>query len=94
MSWAVATTVGWNAVLALTFPRMLAAFTAVGAFSFYAGLNVVAFVMVFFLMPETKQRTLEELDHVFNVPTWKHARYQGGVILPWFIKRLELSSYV
>lgn len=93
MSWAVATTVGWNAVLAITFPRMLSVFTAVGAFSFYAGLNVVAFFMVFFFMPETKQRTLEELDYVFDVSTWKHAKYQGGVYLPWFIKRSLCSSH-
>lgn len=32
--------------------------TITGAFCFYAGLNVTAFVMIFFLVPETKQRTL------------------------------------
>jgi len=30
----------------------------------HRGLNVIAFVMIFFLVPETKQRTLEELDYV------------------------------
>jgi len=30
---------------------MLTAFGEVGSFGFYAGLNVVAFVMIFFLMP-------------------------------------------
>jgi len=29
------------------------------AFGFYAALNMVAFFMIFFLVPETKQRTLE-----------------------------------
>lgn len=87
MSWAVATCLGWAAVLGVTFPRMLTALTEAGAFGFYAGLNVIAFVMIFFLMPETKQRTLEELDYVFAVPTWKHVSYQGGTYLPWFIKR-------
>jgi len=28
------------------------------------GLNVLAFIMIFFVMPETKQRTLEDLDHI------------------------------
>ena len=36
MSFAVATNLFWAAVLSLTFPRLLAAFTATGAFGFYA----------------------------------------------------------
>jgi hypothetical protein len=43
---------------------MLRALTPQGAFGFYAGLNALAFVMIFFLVPETKQLTLEELDQV------------------------------
>ncbi|KAF8995193.1 hypothetical protein BDQ17DRAFT_1250975 [Cyathus striatus] len=87
MSWAVATCLGWAAVLSLTFPRMVGAFTIVGAFGFYAGLNVLALVMIFFLVPETKQRTLEELDYVFAVPTSKHISYQATVFLPYWIRK-------
>ncbi|KAG6811257.1 hypothetical protein H0H92_008300 [Tricholoma furcatifolium] len=87
MSWAVATNLFWASVLSLTFPRILAVFSAPGAFGFYAGLNVVAFVMIFFLMPETKQRTLEELDYVFAVPTSRHISYQAKTFLPYWIKR-------
>lgn len=36
MSWAVATCLGWAAVLSITFPRMLWAMTPTGAFGFYA----------------------------------------------------------
>lgn len=43
--------------------------------------------MIFFLVPETKQRSLEELDQVFSVPTRVFARYQLQKTLPWFIKR-------
>jgi hypothetical protein len=50
-SWAVATNLFWAAVIGLTFPRMLGAFGTVGAFGFYAGLNVCALIMIFFLMP-------------------------------------------
>jgi hypothetical protein len=69
-------------------------------------MNVVALVMIFFLMPgssryhtflkfhvdwslriETKQRTLEELDYVFAVPTSRHASYQLNTFLPYFIQR-------
>jgi len=87
MSWAVATNNFWAAVLSLTFPRMLLAFTPQGAFGFYAGLNVVAFVLIFFFLPETKQRTLEELDYVFAVPTRTHARFRLNQALPKLFKR-------
>ncbi|KAJ7480835.1 hypothetical protein FB451DRAFT_1446910 [Mycena latifolia] len=87
MSFAVATNLFFASVLSVTFPRILAVFGAVGAFGFYAGLNIVAVIMIFFLLPETKQRTLEELDYVFAVPTSKHIRYQGGTFLPYWIKK-------
>ncbi|KAL9711736.1 hypothetical protein Ac2012v2_004808 [Leucoagaricus gongylophorus] len=87
MSWAVATCLGWAAVLSLTWPRMVAALTATGAFGFYAGTNVLALIMIFLFMPETQQRTLEELDYVFAVPTRKHTMYQVTKFLPYWIKR-------
>ncbi|PCG96148.1 General substrate transporter [Penicillium occitanis (nom. inval.)] len=87
MSWAVATCLGWAAVLSMTFPRMLDAMTPTGAFGFYAGLNVTALVMIFLLMPETKQRTLEELDYIFAVPTRRHMSYQINTVLPYWFKR-------
>ena len=118
MAWAVATCLGWAFVLTLTFPRMLLVMGPQGAFGFYAGLNVIALVMIFLWyvpqlppphtlypilvlhrqlrtaanlstnrMPETKQRTLEELDYVFAVKTRKHMSYQMTKALPYFIKR-------
>lgn len=58
-----------------------------GAFCLYAGFNVVAFVMIFLWLPETKQRTLEELDYVFAVPTKTFIHYNTTKWIPWFIKR-------
>jgi hypothetical protein len=75
------------------------------AFGFYAGLNMLAFVVILFFLPETKyvslipssralvltanlrERTLEELDYIFGVPTRQHATYQLRTWLPWFIKK-------
>ena len=90
MSWAVATCLFWAAVLSITFPRLLQAFHPIGAFCFYAGLNVTALVMIFFWVPETKQRTLEELDYVFAVPTRTHMKYQLTKALPFWLKRYVL----
>jgi hypothetical protein len=58
MGWAVATCLFWAAVLSITFPRLLAAFSPTGAFGFYAGLNICALIMIFFFVPETKVRAL------------------------------------
>ena len=77
------------------------------AFGFYAGLNMLAFVVILFCLPETKyvlhfwffckrsmliiillrQRTLEELDYIFGVPTRRHAAYHLRTWIPWWIKR-------
>ncbi|KAI1390551.1 uncharacterized protein F4822DRAFT_154141 [Hypoxylon trugodes] len=87
MGFAVATCLGWAAVLSITFPFILDRLQTVGAFGLYAGFNLVAVIMIFFLVPETKQRTLEELDYVFAVPNRKFASYQVTKALPWWFKR-------
>ena len=83
MSWAVATNKFWAAVLSLTFPRMLGAFGPQGSFGFYAALNIIALIAIFLFLPETKERTLEELDYVFAVPTRQHAKFQTTQVVPW-----------
>ncbi|KAF2149735.1 hypothetical protein K461DRAFT_329020 [Myriangium duriaei CBS 260.36] len=92
MSWAVATNNFWAAALSLTFPRMLAVFSPQGSFGFYAALNVVALIFIFLFLPETKQRTLEELDYIFSVSTRHHASHQATEVFPWWVKRWILSK--
>ncbi|CAG9983719.1 unnamed protein product [Clonostachys byssicola] len=87
MAWAVWINALGSTVLSLTFPYMLVAFTPTGGFGFYCALNVLAFILIFLCVPETKRLTLEELDYVFAVPTSKFIKYQVGVSLPFFIKR-------
>lgn len=92
MAWAVATCFFWASVLTVSFPAILKAFGVVGSFCLYAGLNLIALVMIFLFVPETKQRTLEELDYIFAVPTRTFINYQLKVWLPWFIKRHVLHN--
>lgn len=75
MSLATATTWFFNAVLSLTWPSIVQSWTAQGAFSWYAAWNLVGWVLVLLFVPETKEKTLEELDAVFNVPLRSIARY-------------------
>ncbi|KAB8204506.1 hypothetical protein BDV34DRAFT_226306 [Aspergillus parasiticus] len=90
MSWAVFINALGSAVLSLTFPWMKKALTPTGAFGFYCGLNVIAFVMIFLWVPETKELTLEELDYVFDISTVKFIKYQIKEGIPYFWKRWVL----
>jgi len=69
---------------------MLSKMAVVGSFGFYAGLNVLAFCMIFLWVPETKQRTLEELDYIFAIPSRVFTRYQFTHAIPYFFKRWVL----
>lgn len=87
MAWAVAINNTFAGVLSLTFPRMNSVMTPTGAFGFYAGLNLIAWFMIFCFVRETKQLTLEEIDQVFSVPTKEFLGYETKVWLPYFVKR-------
>ncbi|KAH7402230.1 sugar transporter-like protein [Phaeosphaeria sp. MPI-PUGE-AT-0046c] len=87
MAWAVCINNTFAGILGLTFPRMTTVMTPTGAFGFYAGLNLIAWGMIFCFVRETKQLTLEELDQVFSVPTSVYLKYETKVWLPYFFKR-------
>jgi MFS family permease len=67
-------------VLVLVFPIVMVKMTTTGALSIFAGLNLVAFVLVYLLVPETRMRTLEELQYTFDIPTRLHVAYRAGYI--------------
>lgn len=92
MSWAVATNGFWASVIALIFPPMLQGLGPQGTFGLFAGLNILCFVLIFLFVPETKQRSLEELDVVFSVSTRRHASYQLYDMLPWSWDRFVLRK--
>jgi sugar porter (SP) family MFS transporter len=87
MAWAVCINNTFAGVLGLTFPRMVTVMSQTGAFAFYAGLNLIAWGMIFCFVRETKQLTLEEIDQVFSVPTSTYLNYETKIWLPYFLKR-------
>ncbi|KKK24991.1 hypothetical protein P175DRAFT_0526394 [Aspergillus ochraceoroseus IBT 24754] len=89
MALATATTWLFNFVLAITWPSLRQAFKDQGAFSWYAAWCIVGWWLILMLMPETKGKTLEELDQVFSVPTRFHAAY-GLRQIPYVFKRYVL----
>lgn len=94
MAWAVFINNTFAGILSLTFPALVNAFTQVGAFGFYAGLNLIAWGMIFCFVRETKQLTLEELDQVFSVPTKDYIAHELKVSTPYFIKTTFLRRKI
>jgi len=88
MSLATATTWFFNFILAVTWPSLLKAFKPQGAFAWHAVWNMLGFTGVLFLVPETKGKTLEELDQVFSVRSRDHAAYGGRQFIYFFRKYL------
>ncbi|KAF4966682.1 hypothetical protein FSARC_5671 [Fusarium sarcochroum] len=75
MASATAVTWAFNFLLSFTWPMMEKSFTPQGAFYWYATWNIIGFVFAYFLLPETKALSLEELDLVFSIRNRDHARY-------------------
>jgi MFS family permease len=91
MSFATATCWGFNFILSLTWPALVEAFTEQGAFGWYAAWNFFGWVYCYFLLPETKGLTLEELDTVFDVGNRQFASYYTAK-LPWYIQTKVLRK--
>lgn len=93
MSFATATCWGFNFILSLTWPPLVRAFTPQGAFGWYAAWNFFGWVYCYFLLPETKNLTLEELDSVFNVGNKEFGKYYAEK-LPWYMQKHILRKDV
>ncbi|PYI11886.1 hypothetical protein BO78DRAFT_402654 [Aspergillus sclerotiicarbonarius CBS 121057] len=93
MSFATATTWGFNFIVSLTWLPLRDAFSPQGAFGWYAAWNIFGWVFCYFCLPETKALSLEELDQVFSVPTRKHINHYAGM-LPWYVKKYLLRGDV
>lgn len=74
---ASATAITWslNFVLSFSWPKMMEGITPAGGFYYYATWNVIGFFVTYFFIPETKNRTLEELDAVFDIGGREHASH-------------------
>ncbi|GFG35714.1 hypothetical protein Cfor_00208, partial [Coptotermes formosanus] len=66
----VATSVNWmfNLLISMTFLTLTKELTKEGAFYLYAGFAGLGLISLHFLLPETKGRSLEEMEAVFSGP--------------------------
>lgn len=93
MSFATAVCWGFNFILSLTWPPLMRAFSPQGAFSWYAAWNIFGWIYCYFLLPETKGLTLEELDSVFDVGNREFFRYYREKA-PWYFQKHILRKDV
>lgn len=54
------------------FLSMVAAFTLNGTFWFYSAVAIIACVVLYFILPETENRTLEEIQAFFDKSKRNH----------------------
>ncbi|CAN1756919.1 Probable polyol transporter 3 [Linum perenne] len=55
-----------NATISMTFISLYEAITIGGAFFMFAGISVVGLLFFYFMFPETKGKTLEEMEELFG----------------------------
>lgn len=80
-------------VLAWFYPNVDERLGHGGSLGLFAVFNIICFVMVFFLVEETKRRSLEELDQIFATPKADFMRFQAMKYLPWFLRRWLLCQH-
>jgi hypothetical protein len=65
----------WSFIVTYNFTKMKEAFTYTGlTLGFYGGIAVLALIYQVLFMPETKDKTLEEIDDIFSTSSWSIAR--------------------
>ena len=94
----VATAVTWlfNFTVTMSLPKMASQagkLKPTGTFIFYAAWNVVGFFLVLLFVPETKGRSLEELDRIFSIKSRQFMRHGFDTFL-FFLKRRVLRREV
>merc|ERR1712000_554768 len=93
MSSSTAICWGFNFIISFTWPMIQEAFGDTGGFCWYAAWNLFGWVFAYFLLPETKGLTLEELDNVFSVRNRDHVDYYVKK-LPWYLNKFILRRDV
>ena len=75
---AISTFVNWfsSFIVTLTFEPLVQSITFQGTYWMYGGFMFLSFVFVFFVVPETKGKTLEEIEALFQ--SGSSARYKSA----------------
>lgn len=74
----LATCVNWigNLIVSFTFLLLLKTITTYGTFYLFCGISFLGMSILFFILPETKNKTLEEVEELFMSKEYKAMRDQ------------------
>ncbi|KAI1360078.1 sugar transporter-domain-containing protein [Xylaria arbuscula] len=90
-AFAIAVNLGFAGLLTVVFPTINTNLHPSGALGLFSGFNFVAFILVFLLVEETKELSLEDLSCVLNVPKRKFIQHQVAYV-KWFVRRYLLGN--
>ncbi|KAF2099934.1 MFS sugar transporter-like protein [Rhizodiscina lignyota] len=90
VSLATASCWAWNTALAFAVPPLLSSINW-KMYMIFGAFNGAAFIHMFLTAPETKGRTLEEMDEVFDtgIPAWRSNKALGGSRLDELERQIE-----
>ncbi|VDI17127.1 MFS transporter, SP family, solute carrier family 2 (myo-inositol transporter), member 13 [Mytilus galloprovincialis] len=75
----ISTAVNWiaNLIVSFTFLSLLESITTYGTFYLFCGISVLGLIVLYFMLPETKNKTLEEVEQLFMSEEYrsKHKKY-------------------
>ncbi|KAI1132243.1 sugar transporter-domain-containing protein [Nemania abortiva] len=102
-AFAIAVNLGFAGLLTLVFPALNENLHPPGSLGLFSGFTFIGFILVYLLVEETKELSLEHLSYVLNGSKRKFARYQVARV-GWFVRRYgmgirdeeppELDNYV
>ncbi|KAL3853170.1 hypothetical protein ACJMK2_016735 [Sinanodonta woodiana] len=78
----IATMTNWlfNLIVSLTFLTLTEKITKHGTFWLFCGISLLGFIWLFFMLPETKNKTLEEVEELFMSEEYKKLHKRDKVI--------------
>jgi hypothetical protein len=88
MAVSVAVNLLGGGILVLVFPMLLHRIGTTASLLIFVGLNLVAFMLVYLFVPETRRRTLEELQYTFDLSTRLHVEYRAVYIRKFFFANI------
>ncbi|KAI1113314.1 sugar transporter-domain-containing protein [Nemania sp. NC0429] len=90
-AFAIAVNLGFAGLLTIVFPTINNELHPSGSLGLFSGLTFVAFILVYLLVEETKELSLEHLSYVLNGSKSKFVRHQVALV-GWFVKRYVMGK--
>ncbi|KAI0436780.1 hypothetical protein F4803DRAFT_556668 [Xylaria telfairii] len=90
-AFAIAVNLGFAGLLTIVFPAINNNLHPSGSLGLFSGFNFIAFILVYLLVEETKELSLEDLSYVLNGSKRKFVRYQVAWV-NWFVRRYLMGN--